>query len=106
MTAPPPHDDRKGHHAWQKSHAQSYTPCSCKYAENDIGVKPKSRSTLLRSVMLSKLKSVIAALVNGGLGRTASIRAAPTPTRGVGAGALIRVLCIAWSSSSMTWVKV
>ena len=66
-----------------------YTPCSCKYAVNETGVKPKSRSTLCKSVMLSKVKRVIAAFVSGGFGSTASITAAPTPTRGVGAGALM-----------------
>src|SRR2546430_6379702 len=50
-----------------------------------MGLKPKSRSTLFKSVVLLKEKRVIAALVKGGFGNTASITAAPTPTSGVGA---------------------
>ena len=81
------------------------TPCSCRYVVNDIGLKPKSRSTLFKSVVLLKEKRVIAALVKGGFGNTASITAAPIPTNTVGAGALMRFLCIARSNSSITWVN-
>src|SRR5712692_11321316 len=81
------------------------TPCSCKKVVKDMGVKPKSRSTLCRSVVLSKVKRVMAALVNGGLGSTASMTAAPAPTRGVGAGTLMRCVCIACNNRSITWVK-
>src|SRR6266571_4108147 len=82
-----------------------HTPCSSRYLVNDVGLKPKSRSTESRSVVLSKEKRVIAAFVSGGLGNTASITAAPTPTNGVGAYALMRVLCIACNKALMTSVN-
>ena len=47
----------------------------------------------------------MAAFVNGGFGKTASIIKAPTHTSAVGAGALMRVLCIVSSKMSITWLK-
>ncbi len=71
----------------------------------DVGEKPKSRSTLCRSVVLSNVKRVIAAFVNGGFGKKASMTAAPIPTSGVGVDTLIRFLCIACNNASITCVK-
>ena len=63
-----------------------------RYAQSDIGWKPKYLATASSSVVFSKVKSPVAARVMGGFGITASIIPAPSRTNGSGPGTLMRFL--------------